>query len=221
MLVCFTFSELMFSERKAVVLGGHQEQALAAAESGVQMSRIFLLKDKDTQDQAGGWYDNQSVFRGIMVVGGDTPAARIRFTIASPIIDNGIPVGGIRFGLENESGKLNINNLLKMTKSKKSGSGGSNTGGGHKHRRRPKYRRRYKHRRRFQCRRRFKHRRRPKHRRRFKRRRRPKHRRRFQCRRRSKRRGSIVCRRHGCRREFRRYPQRSAWNLDELAGHDR
>jgi len=62
MLVGFTFSELMLTERKAAILSGRQAQALAAAESGLQMSRIFLLKDKDTQDQAGGWYDNASVF---------------------------------------------------------------------------------------------------------------------------------------------------------------
>ena len=125
-LVCFTFSELMLSERKAVIISGRQSQALAAAESGVQMARIFLLNTKDLQNQAGGWYDNPSLFCGALVVNDTSPTARLRCTIVAPLLENGIPTG-IRFGLENESAKLNLNNILQASKSKKksSSSGGS------------------------------------------------------------------------------------------------
>jgi len=127
MLVGFTFSELMLTERKAAILSGRQAQALAAAESGLQMSRIFLLKDKDTQDQAGGWYDNASVFRGMLVVNDNSPSSRARFTIVAPLLENGIPVGGIRFGLENESCRLNLNILLQNDKSNKNSSPAENS----------------------------------------------------------------------------------------------
>jgi type II secretory pathway component PulK len=128
-LVCFTFSELMLSERKAVVISGRQSQALAAADSGVQMARVFLLNTKDVQDQAGGSYDNSTLFRGALVVNDPSPNARLRCTIVAPLLENGIPTG-IRFGLENESAKLNINNILQASKStKKSSSSGGSTAG--------------------------------------------------------------------------------------------
>ena len=107
-----------------------QAQALAAADSGVQMTRIFLLKDTTTQNQAGGWYDNPSLFCGSPVVNDTNPAARIKVTIVAPLLLNGIPGGGIRYGLENESAKLNINNILNFDKSSKTSSqSGSTTTG--------------------------------------------------------------------------------------------
>ena len=126
-LVCFTFSELMLTERKAAIIGGRQAQALAAADSGAQMTRIFLLKDIATQNQAGGWYDNPTQFCGSTVVNDINPAARIKVTIVAPALLNGIPGGGIRYGLENESAKLNINNLLNFDKSAKKSSSGGNS----------------------------------------------------------------------------------------------
>jgi type II secretory pathway component PulK len=116
-LVCFTFSELMFTERKAAVIGGRQAQALAAAESGLQKARIFLYKSKDTQNQDGGWYDNASFFGGVLVVNDASPSVHIRVTLIAPVLENGLPGGGIRYGMENESAKLNINNILSFAKS--------------------------------------------------------------------------------------------------------
>jgi DNA uptake protein ComE-like DNA-binding protein len=138
-LVCFTFSEMMLGERKAAVVGGRQAQALAAADSGVQLARIFLLKTQDVQNQAGGWYDNSTQFCALTVVDNVNPSARIKVTIISPLEVNGIPGGGIRYGLENESAKFNINNVLSFeksssksssTKTGSSGSGSTSTSGG-------------------------------------------------------------------------------------------
>ncbi|MGW8257715.1 MAG: hypothetical protein ACWGMZ_09545, partial [Thermoguttaceae bacterium] len=63
----FTFSELMFAERKAAMLSGRQGQAQATAESGLQMLRMFLSKDVDDQKLLGGCYNNPSQFRGVLV----------------------------------------------------------------------------------------------------------------------------------------------------------
>jgi DNA uptake protein ComE-like DNA-binding protein len=60
----------------------------------------------------GGWYDNASYFQGVAVVKDDDPARRARFTIIAPRIDSeGIASGGIRFGLENESCRINLNSI--------------------------------------------------------------------------------------------------------------
>ena len=63
-LAGLTLSELMIAERKAAQLTGQQAQARALAESGVEMARHFLDSDPDTQNQAGGWYDNAAQFCG-------------------------------------------------------------------------------------------------------------------------------------------------------------
>jgi type II secretory pathway component PulK len=121
-LAGFTFSELMFTERKAAVISGRQGQALAAAESGIQMARNFLRKDMDTQNQLGGYYDNPSLFRGVLVTEDVNPADRTRFTIVSPSLENDIAPGGVRFGLENESCRLNLNTLMVIDKANKKSS---------------------------------------------------------------------------------------------------
>jgi type II secretory pathway component PulK len=126
MLVCFTFSELMFSHRKAAVVTGRQEQTMMAAQSAVEKARIFLYKSQDLQSQNGGWYDNASMFSGIIVVNDANPAACVKVAMIAPLIENGLYSNGIRYGLENESAKLNINNILNFTKS--STGSGSTTG---------------------------------------------------------------------------------------------
>ncbi len=117
-LAGYTFSELMFTERKATEQSGQKIQAQAAAESGVQFARIFLAKTEDAQNQLGGWYDNPTVFRGL--VGDDVdPRHRVRFTIIAPVMDElGIISDGLRCGLQDESCRLNLNTLLLADKTK-------------------------------------------------------------------------------------------------------
>jgi type II secretory pathway component PulK len=118
-LAGYTFSELMLTERKATEISGQRIQAQAAAESGVQFTRIFLSKTQDAQNQLGGWYDNSTSFRGL--VGDDeNPRRRVRFTLVAPVVDDqGLLAGGVRYGLQDESCRLNLNTLLLAEKTKK------------------------------------------------------------------------------------------------------
>jgi len=68
--------------------------------------------DKDTQNQAGGWYNNQARFQGRRVVDTLFPQGYSKFTIVAPRVDQGQGTLGIRFGLEDESTRLNLNTLL-------------------------------------------------------------------------------------------------------------
>ena len=111
-LAGYTFSELMFTERKAAAISGQKIQAQAAAESGVQYARIFLAKTQDAQNQLGGWYDNSTAFRGL-VADDDDPRRRARFTVIAPVVDDqGAISDGLRYGLQDESCRLNLNTLL-------------------------------------------------------------------------------------------------------------
>jgi hypothetical protein len=85
----------------------------------VQFARIFLLKPEESQTQLGGWYDNATVFRGLVADDAD-PHRRSRFTIVAPVLDDqGIITDGLRFGFQDESCRLNLNTLLLAEKTKK------------------------------------------------------------------------------------------------------
>ncbi|MCA9269352.1 MAG: general secretion pathway protein GspK, partial [Planctomycetales bacterium] len=110
-LAAYAFSDLMITERAAVDLYGGQLQARALCESGVEAARLFLLNDVETRAQLGGLYDNPTQFRGRLVLDDPAPDRRGRFTLIAPLVDEG-DLGGVRFGLENESSRLNVNALL-------------------------------------------------------------------------------------------------------------
>jgi len=119
-LACFTFSKLMLAERKAAHLSARRVQAWALADSGVEMARVFLMQDELAQDELGGWFDNETKFRGVLVIGDEQAADSGRFTIVAPQMVDGI-AEGIRFGLEDESTRLNLNTLLLADQSSENG----------------------------------------------------------------------------------------------------
>src|SRR5262249_14263324 len=61
--------------------------------------------------------NNAAQFGGVLVMDDGTPAGRGRYCIVAPNIDNG-NISGVRYGLENESAKLNINALAQFEKQK-------------------------------------------------------------------------------------------------------
>jgi type II secretory pathway component PulK len=111
-LAAGAFARLMVAERRAVDVSIRQVQARASADSGVDMLRTFLVLDEDIQDQAGGWYDNELQFRGRAVIEDLPGPDAARFTIVAPYMDYDGVVTGIRFGLEDESARLNLNALM-------------------------------------------------------------------------------------------------------------
>jgi len=110
-LATFTFSRLMFTEHKAARVHGRALQAMALAESGLEYTKAFLAQDEDVQLEQGGLYDNPDRFRGVLVLDDETPEDRGRFTVVAPRSE-GEQFGGVRYGLEDESTRLNLNILL-------------------------------------------------------------------------------------------------------------
>lgn len=112
-LAAYSFTELMLTENQAAHVVGRQAQARALMESAVDMLRVYLAQTPDAITQAGGCYDNPNQFQGVLVMDDGTPRGRGRFSIVAPKIENGA-VTGVRYGLENESAKLNLNALVQM-----------------------------------------------------------------------------------------------------------
>ena len=113
-LAAMTFAELMLAEREASELAGKRIQARLLAESGVEATRFFMTQEEDLIVESGGWYDNETSFRGMLVLDDPYDARyRGRFAVVAPNLDEG-RTSGIRFGLEDESTKLNLNTLVLM-----------------------------------------------------------------------------------------------------------
>ncbi|HBO46085.1 MAG TPA: hypothetical protein DD670_19610 [Planctomycetaceae bacterium] len=109
-LAALTFAMLMVSEREVAQLTGRQVQALALAESGIEAARLYLMEYPDVQFADGAWYGDAERFQGVLVVDDELAWGRGRFAIVAP--SETADATGVRFGLECESAKLNLNTLL-------------------------------------------------------------------------------------------------------------
>ena len=114
-LAGLTFSEMMVCEREGADLAVRQAQSRALAESGIAAARSLMAMDQQTQIEAGGWYDNPTQFQGVLMTDGQYPRDRGRFAVVAPYLEAGV-VAGVRYGLEDESGRININTLVQLDK---------------------------------------------------------------------------------------------------------
>lgn len=114
-LTAYTFTAMMLVEEESARLLTRQVQSKYLVDSGVDYARLFLTNDEDTIREKGGIWDNESDrgFKGVPVgVDPADPTMIGRFTILAPNInDDGIPEG-FRYGLVDESTKLNVNTLI-------------------------------------------------------------------------------------------------------------
>jgi Type II secretion system (T2SS), protein K len=107
-LGAYTFSESMIVEARATAMFGRDAQARAAADSGVELAASLLTQRYDQTPDS--YYNNPEWFQGVLVQNSQTAGGRGRFSVVSPIETD--PSGRtIRFGLVDESSKLNINLL--------------------------------------------------------------------------------------------------------------
>ncbi len=111
-LSTYTFTDMMLARRQAVDLTGRRDQATALAESGVATVRWFLMQEQATREELGGSFNNPDLFQAQPVLLGRSPAFRGNFTVLSPALDEYGQLSGSRYGLQDESTRLNLNTLL-------------------------------------------------------------------------------------------------------------
>ena len=110
----YGFTERMLGEQAAAVAHGDAAQARASADSGVMLA--VAVVDAGSLDPANppATYHEPAVFRGALVADSAVPGARGRFTVFAPVEND--PTGSLlRYGLIDESGKLDVNGLLNVT----------------------------------------------------------------------------------------------------------
>jgi type II secretory pathway component PulK len=125
-LLGMQFVHLMSVENRATHHTGNQLQAdylVSSAEAAVE---AVLAKSPTKRTSFGGIYDNPDKFKAAVVIGRNeileqaTETVRGCFSVVSPKIEDE-RFNGIRFGLENESARLNLA-LLPIWEKEKDGS---------------------------------------------------------------------------------------------------
>jgi len=131
-LSVFAFSTFMLAQRKGTYTALRQTQVRLLAESGVEYLRVMLIKDQYTLlSDLGGLYDNPELFCGQIITDGtismtgfdagsqtmpgrEDPRDIGRFSVIAPTCsEDGLLIGEyIRYGLEDESTKLNLRWVL-------------------------------------------------------------------------------------------------------------
>jgi hypothetical protein len=115
-LTAYSFTDLMQSHRRAAVLSGKQIQARLLVDSGVDTVKLYLSSDEGTRAEMGGHYNNPLFFQAAKVIPELDPASRGSFSILAALIDDEAAQAGVRYGLEDESSRLNLNLLLLADK---------------------------------------------------------------------------------------------------------
>lgn len=107
-LGAYTFSELMIVEMEATNIYGRSIQSRELALSGIELAAAYVGDRSDVD----GWnsYHNPDQFQNINLVPGDIARANGYFSVVAPVVSDS-QSKTIRFGLMNESGKLNLNIL--------------------------------------------------------------------------------------------------------------
>ncbi len=120
-LAAYTFAELMITHYGAAKLSGRQLQTRVLAESGAEAIRLYLMQDDASREEAGGHFDNPGFFQAIPVLTNEDPTQQANFTVLVPNIDDEGNLGGLRYGLEDESTRLNINAMVEIDKLQENG----------------------------------------------------------------------------------------------------
>ncbi|WP_197356269.1 type II secretion system protein GspK [Aureliella helgolandensis] len=112
-LAALNFSRSMLNSHESAQLSSSRLQARMCAESGAQAVRLFLSYTKNERLEQGGTWEND-LFYARNVIPDTAAARRGNYTIISPALDEMGNYTGIRYGLQNESAKLNLNTLVQL-----------------------------------------------------------------------------------------------------------
>ena len=112
-LSAYTFTTLMQTEEEATRLMTLRLQTKYLADSGLDYTRMFLANSDATIRENGGRWNNEERFSGIPVAAQVDGGGRIGyFSVVTYDIDSDGLAAGSRFGLIDESSKINLNTLV-------------------------------------------------------------------------------------------------------------
>ena len=112
-LSAYTFTTLMQTENQATHLMTLRLQTKYLTDSGLDYTRMFLANSDATIRENGGLWNNEESFGGISVAADVSGGGRIGyFSIVTYDVDAEGLAAGSRFGLVDESSKINLNTLV-------------------------------------------------------------------------------------------------------------
>ena len=111
-LSALAFSKLMIAEHQGAKYNMRQTQARYLAESGIDAVRVLMMYDEEELLELGGLYDNIDELCGVLVTDSKDLREIGRFSVVSPWFDEyGLPTD-VRYGLADESAKLDLRLIL-------------------------------------------------------------------------------------------------------------
>ncbi|WP_231753228.1 type II secretion system minor pseudopilin [Rosistilla carotiformis] len=110
-MAAYSFTDLMLAYDESTILSGRKTQADMLVESGTELARLMLAQTPTGREELGGVDNNPAMFQAINVVPDLDPQRRGNVTVIAPSIDAMGEFSGIRYGLQNESARLNLNVL--------------------------------------------------------------------------------------------------------------
>ncbi|MEM9586894.1 MAG: type II secretion system protein GspK [Planctomycetota bacterium] len=113
-LAVYSFSELMIAYDESAYLAGDRVQARVNVESAIEATRLLLSQPPNAREELGGLYNNAQLFQAINVSMGADGTQPSNYSVIAPALNDTGSFGGIRFGLQDESARLNINTLVVL-----------------------------------------------------------------------------------------------------------
>jgi type II secretory pathway component PulK len=116
-LAAYHYSEMTMAEYKLADSHRRSIQAHAAANSGIHYAAAMLSDSNAFQSTLNGYpYDSSSAFQAQIVGTNDRPRWQTRFSVIAPASpDDSTSISqAYRYGVLDESGKINLNALLKI-----------------------------------------------------------------------------------------------------------
>ena len=112
-LSVLALSKLMQAEQRGAKYNMRQTQVRYLAESGIDAVRVLMMYNEEDLLEMGGLYDNIDELCGVLVTDSDADMREVgRFSVISPWFDEyGLPTD-VRYGLADESAKLDLRLIL-------------------------------------------------------------------------------------------------------------
>ncbi|HEV3142271.1 MAG TPA: type II secretion system protein GspK, partial [Gemmataceae bacterium] len=115
-LAAYQYSDMVSAELQAADSSVNSAQARALAYSGIYYAAAILADQNSYQGllNSNPW-SNPSAFQGVLVYTDPQTGRTGRFTIFAPTMDDGTgTTQSVRYGLIDESGKINLNAMLQI-----------------------------------------------------------------------------------------------------------
>ncbi len=115
-MAAYSFTDTMLAYDEASHLSSDHVQTQAAVDTGIDFIRLTMSQTPDQREAMGGVKENPQLFQAITVVPVTNGGRACNFSVIAPGLDETGRLGGVRFGLQNESARLNVNALITLDK---------------------------------------------------------------------------------------------------------